>query len=70
MSDDRVFYGPHPCKACGKTITKASHHQGGEEFDYPDGPIYPNTEWRRHDCDRSIEQVVNPSMAWGAGLPE
>jgi hypothetical protein len=49
-TDDRIFYGPHPCARCGKTIVKASYEQGGEEFDYPDGPIYPNTEWHRHCC--------------------
>lgn len=48
--DTRTFYGPHPCAFCGKKIVKASHHQGGESFDVPDGPIYPNTEWQRHDC--------------------
>jgi len=51
MSDERVFYGPHECHRCGKTIVKASYTQGGEEFDQPDGPIYPNTEWTRHNCD-------------------
>lgn len=50
MADDRIFYGPHPCKECGATIAKASHQQGGESFDYPEGPIYPNTEWKRHAC--------------------
>ena len=50
MNDERVFYGPHPCEACGGMICKASRGQGGEEFDYPEGPIYPNTEWKRHSC--------------------
>ena len=48
--DERIFYGPHPCEACGGMICKASRGQGGEEFDYPEGPIYPNTEWKRHAC--------------------
>lgn len=50
MNDDRIFYGPHPCEACGGMICKASRGQGGEEFDYPEGPIYPNTPWSRHAC--------------------
>jgi hypothetical protein len=24
---------------------------GGNAFTYPDGPIYPNTEWHAHVCD-------------------
>lgn len=47
---ERVFYGPHSCALCGATICKASRHHGSEEFDYPDGPIYPNTVWVRHNC--------------------
>lgn len=48
--DDRIFYGPFACSDCTKMICKASYTQGGEVFDYPDGPIYPNTEWKRHNC--------------------
>ncbi len=50
MTDNRVFYGPHACARCKKPIAKAGIEFGGEEFDYPDGPIYPNTEWARHNC--------------------
>lgn len=50
MIDDRTFYGPHPCAICAKMIVKASPRHGGEAFDAPVGPIYPNTDWRRHDC--------------------
>ena len=64
--DDRVFYGPHPCARCGAMIAKASYTQGGEEFDYPDGPIYPNTDWRRHNCARTLTHV---EMAAGAVEP-
>jgi hypothetical protein len=59
MSDDRIFYGPHPCSSCGKLIVRASLAQGGEAFDQPDGPIYPNTPWQRHDC-----QPADASYAW------
>ena len=48
--DDRIFYGPHSCLVCGMLICKASYTQGGESFDYPEGPIYPNPEWKRHNC--------------------
>ena len=67
MTDDRVFYGPHPCDVCGKTIAVASRTQGGEKFEYPDGPIYPNTVWARHNCERTVEQ--NSGASTGFGLP-
>jgi hypothetical protein len=44
-----VFYGPYACPDCGRQIVKAALQSGGQEFDAPDGPIYPNTRWRRHD---------------------
>lgn len=44
-----VFYGPHACAECGQPIVKAALQQGGQEFDAPEGPIYPNTRWTRHD---------------------
>lgn len=50
MNDDRTFYGPHACAICGMMIVRASHQQGGEAFDQPDVPIYPNTKWKRHAC--------------------
>src|SRR5438105_1294622 len=46
--DTRTFYGPHACATCGALICKASREEGGEEFDYPEGLIYPNTVWRPH----------------------
>lgn len=46
--DTRTFYGPHACSECGALICKASFDEGGEEFDYPQGPIYPNTQWQAH----------------------
>lgn len=48
--DKRIFYGPHKCHYCEKTICKASVEQGGVEYEYPEGPIYPNTKWIRHYC--------------------
>lgn len=53
-----IYYGPHACGDCypdkkgepgsAVTIVKVSREQGGAEFDYPDGPIYPNTVWVPH----------------------
>lgn len=50
---DTLFYGPHACSQCGRMIAKAAVKQGGAEYNYPLGPIYPNTDWRRHDCPGS-----------------
>ena len=50
-SDVRIiYYGPHPCDDCGGLICRVSLEQGGDKFDYPEGPIYPNTVWRPHSC--------------------
>lgn len=46
-----VYYGPHPCeRGCGVQIAKAERAKGGAEWEYPEGPIYPNTRWRIHTC--------------------
>ena len=55
-----IYYGPHQCGNCGVLICKMGHEFGGNAFTYPDGPIYPNTEWHPHVCD--------PKMA--AALPK
>lgn len=57
-----VYYGPHPCQICGAMICKASDHQGGSAFNYPDEPIYPNTEWHAHFCDK-------PGLPVGHDIP-
>lgn len=46
-----VYYGPHPCSNCGDMICKMGNEFGGNAFAYPNGPIYPNTEWHPHVCD-------------------
>lgn len=46
-----VYYGPHPCPNCGMDITRMGNEWGGNAFTYPNGPIYPNTEWHPHVCD-------------------
>jgi hypothetical protein len=45
------YYGPHDCVNCGRSITKMADAFGGSSFNYPKGPIYPNTEWHSHVCD-------------------
>lgn len=46
-----IYYGPHACTNCGVTIAKMGQEFGGNAFTYPEGPIYPNTEWHPHVCD-------------------
>lgn len=46
-----IYYGPHACQNCAALICKMGHEFGGNAFTYPDGPIYPNTEWHPHVCD-------------------
>jgi hypothetical protein len=46
-----VYYGPHTCDNCGQNIVKMGREFGGNAFNQPDGPIYPNTTWRPHVCD-------------------
>lgn len=47
-----VYYGPHPCEICSAIICKAADTQGGSAFNYPEGPVYPNTEWHAHFCNK------------------
>lgn len=49
-----IYYGPHACNNCGVLICKMAHEFGGNAFTYPDGPIYPNTEWYPHVCDPKV----------------
>jgi hypothetical protein len=52
-----VYYGPHACSQCGLMICKMGQEFGGNAFTYPDGPIYPNTEWHVHVCNpRDIQR--------------
>lgn len=46
-----IYYGPHACDNCGAEIVKMGIEFGGNMFDQPSGPIYPNTEWHVHVCD-------------------
>lgn len=49
-----VYYGPHSCENCGVNVAKMGREWGGTAFTYPDGPIYPNTEWYPHVCDPAL----------------
>lgn len=55
-----VFYGPHPCERCGQSIIRAGAKHGGTEYDAPEGPIYPNTYWRWHDCPARETPAPHP----------
>jgi hypothetical protein len=44
----RPFYGPFPCEYCGVQIVRAEHAEGGQAFDVPSWPIYPNSTWEPH----------------------
>lgn len=69
--DDRVFYGPHNCSGCDNLIVKAAVEQGGQEFDAPEGPIYPNTQWTPHVCSgvksAPVASVAEPATPVGGG---
>ena len=55
-----IYYGPHACGNCGAEICKMGHDFGGNAFNYPTGPIYPNTEWHPHVCDpKRVRQFKN-----------
>ncbi len=60
-----IYYGPHACQNCGATICKMGQEFGGNAFTYPQGPIYPNTEWHPHVCDpktaRAFHSLTQPS---------
>lgn len=62
-----IYYGPHACANCGILICKMGYDFGGNAFTYPEGPIYPNTEWNPHVCDpknvrkhNNLKGVPNP----------
>lgn len=57
-----VYYGPHSCENCGATIAKMGQEWGGTAFTYPEGPIYPNTEWHPHVCDpATVKRKASPA---------
>ena len=57
-----IYYGPHACENCGAIVCKMGKEFGGNTFTYPDGPIYPNTEWRAHVCDQSRVEAIPKAL--------
>lgn len=65
-----VYYGPHACENCGRMIAKMGKEFGGNAFDYPDGPIYPNTEWHPHVCNPAdVSRLIRPTPIIGSQQP-
>jgi hypothetical protein len=70
-----VYYGPFACQGCGATIVRMGQEHGGNAFDQPDGPIYPNTEWHVHVCaaqkgDGATSAQINTTRLDGEWLPQ
>ena len=60
-----IYYGPHPCPDCCRKICRVSISQGGETFDYPKGPVYPNTNWKLHVCTgKETVLPTRPTPGW------
>ena len=53
-----IYYGPHACENCGEVVCKMGKEFGGNSFDYPNTPIYPNTEWHPHVCSPEMGKMV------------
>lgn len=65
-----IYYGPHACGNCDVLICKMGHEFGGNAFTYPEGPIYPNTEWHPHVCDpKRVAAVPKASVAPTVPIP-
>lgn len=58
-----VYYGPHECNHCGVLVCRMGIEWGHNAFTYPEGPVYPNTEWYVHVCD---PKNVHSKRAWYA----
>ena len=55
-----IYYGPHECQNCSQMICKMGQEFGGNAFDYPQGPVYPNSEWHPHVCDPKLFKAKKP----------
>lgn len=65
-----IYYGPHACGNCDVLICKMGHEFGGNAFTYPEGPIYPNTEWHPHVCDPKRVAAVPKASGEPKQLPD
>jgi hypothetical protein len=63
-----IYYGPHQCENCRVLICKMGREFGGNAFTYPDGPIYPNTEWHPHVCDPKVVATCVGVVGSGTAL--
>ena len=45
-----VWYGPHSCPVCHKSVVKSSIESGGIMLDYSHENNYPNCKWTQHVC--------------------
>lgn len=59
LEPEIIYYGPYQCE-CGATICKVSADQGGMAFAYPQGIIYPNTNWVQHVCAKAAREGQAP----------
>lgn len=71
-----VYYGPHGCERCGALICRMGFEWGGNAFTYPEGLIYPNTEWHVHVCDpkrplkvQTLPEGVEADKEWARNQP-
>lgn len=67
-SSKAIFYGPFSCERCAETICRMGREFGDEVYTYPQGPIYPNTEWVPHVCEQRGIERVNGLRSIGFGM--
>lgn len=65
-----IYYGPHECENCGLMICKMGHEFGGNAFNYPSEPIYPNTEWHPHVCNPKLVAKHDNMIAVPSNPPD
>jgi hypothetical protein len=65
-----VFYGPHECpNGCKAKVCRVSLEQGGMILNYPEGIIYPNTNWVQHVCEATPPQPADDPVFVGGKCP-
>lgn len=66
---EAVYYGPHACGQCGLMICRMGSEYGSDSYTYPEGPIYPNTDWSPHVCQQRDIERVNGLLSIGFRRP-
>lgn len=57
-----VWYGPQPCPTCQKMVVTSSQDSGAMVREsFPEGPIYPNSKWIKHDCKNTKAEQPTPA---------